>query len=670
MAKRALITGITGQDGSYLAEFLLERGYEVFGMTRRSSTNSFDRIAHIIDRVTLLSGDLLDEHSLATTIRESQPDEIYNLAAQSFVPTSWSQPVLTAEFTAVGVVRLLEAIRAVKPDARFYQASSSEMFGKVVETPQTETTPFYPRSPYGVAKVFGHWITVNYRESYDLYACSGILFNHESVPGQMPVIIRKRGLIDILPIEEVLHVRPNGAAYQRFSTEGLEVWDGEAFVQVGQGTAYHHAPQKRNKGVTRIEARCGTITATAEHVIFMAEDERQTSHVAAGDRLRTAELPPAPAITKITPELAWLLGVFVGDGSAYFSEDAVRAKFINNDIGLRRKFEHVWQQVAYGWASETYGASGFISGRTVGALALNGSAAFARWLRQACYTDGGDKRVPAIVLNGDEQTWVAFLEGYNATDGLKSGNARYPFKNFKTNSPALATGLWWLASKALGQQPILNIDVGPPERPGPYYSMNLRTPLITGKGAHLRRDRAEVKRIVPLPQYDGWLYDFTTTSGKFHAGVGECIVHNSPRRGLEFVTRKVTDAVARIKLGKANEVRMGNLDARRDWGYAPDYVRAMWLMLQQERPDDYVVATGVTRSVKELVEVAFGYAGLDWRQHVVTDPKFIRPAEVDVLVGDATKARSKLGWEPATSFDQMIAKMVDADLERHAKNSS
>src|SRR5579864_2130584 len=191
MTKRALITGITGQDGSYLAEFLLERGYQVFGMTRRSSTNSFDRIAHIIDRVTLLSGDLLDEHSLATTIRESQPDEIYNLAAQSFVPTSWSQPVLTAEFTAVGVTRVLEAIRAVKPDARFYQASSSEMFGKVVETPQTERTPFYPRSPYGVAKVYGHWITVNYRESYDLHASSGILFNHESPRRGLEFVTRK-----------------------------------------------------------------------------------------------------------------------------------------------------------------------------------------------------------------------------------------------------------------------------------------------------------------------------------------------------------------------------------------------------------------------------------------------------------------------------------------------
>lgn len=322
MAKRALITGITGQDGSHLADFLLEQGYQVFGMTRRSSTNSFDRIGHIVDKVTLLSGDLLDEHSLASTIREAQPDEIYNLAAQSFVPTSWSQPVLTAEFTAVGVCRLLEAMRAVKPDARFYQASSSEMFGKVHETPQTEKTPFYPRSPYGVAKVFGHWITVNYRESYGLFACSGILFNHEGV-----------------------------------------------------------------------------------------------------------------------------------------------------------------------------------------------------------------------------------------------------------------------------------------------------------------------------------------------------------RRSLEFVTRKVTDAAARIKLGKAQELRMGNLDAKRDWGYAPDYVRAMWMMLQQNEADDFVIATGETRSVQELVETAFGHVGLDYRKHVVIDPKFIRPAEVDILVGDAGKAKKKLGWAPSVTFKQMIERMVDADLERHSRQS-
>jgi len=314
---KALITGITGQDGSYLADFLLAKGYEVFGMVRRASTESFERITHIKDRIHLHQADLLDELSLIELMEDVKPDEIYNLAAQSFVPTSWNQPILTGEFTAIGVVRVLEAMRRVCPQAKLYQASSSEMFGKVREMPQTENTPFYPRSPYGVSKVFGHYITVNYRESYDLFAASGILFNHES-----------------------------------------------------------------------------------------------------------------------------------------------------------------------------------------------------------------------------------------------------------------------------------------------------------------------------------------------------------PRRGKEFVTRKVTDAVARIKLQGQSELRMGNLESKRDWGFAGDYVKAMWLMLQQEAPDDFVVATGVAHSVKELLEVAFSHADLDWQDHVVIDPAFIRPAEVEHLLGDSTKAKTILKWEPQVDFARLVKMMVDADLER------
>ncbi|GIK36396.1 MAG: GDP-mannose 4,6-dehydratase [Chloroflexota bacterium] len=315
--KTALITGITGQDGSYLAEFLLEKDYRVIGMVRRSSTVNYDRIAHLqeMEALEIVQGDLLDQMSLIDILREHRPDEVYNLAAQSFVPTSWRQPVLTGEFTALGVTRVLDAIRIVNPATRFYQASSSEMFGKVVEVPQKESTPFYPRSPYGVAKVYGHWITVNYRESYNLYACSGILFNHES-----------------------------------------------------------------------------------------------------------------------------------------------------------------------------------------------------------------------------------------------------------------------------------------------------------------------------------------------------------PRRGLEFVTHKVTYAAARIKLGLQDAVHLGNLDARRDWGYAGDYVQAMWLMLQQDEPDDYVVATGETHSVRELCQVAFDCVGLNWEDHVVVDEKFYRPAEVDLLIGDPSKAHAKLGWEPTVTFRELVELMVEADL--------
>ena len=313
--KRALITGITGQDGSYLAEFLLAQGYEVIGMIRRSSTVNFERIKHIQDDLTLTTGDLLDEVSIINLLRESRPAEVYNLAAQSFVQTSWGQPVFTGETTALGVTRMLDAIRIVDPDIRFYQASSSEMFGKVVEVPQRETTPFYPRSPYGVAKVYGHWITVNYRESYGMHASSGILFNHES-----------------------------------------------------------------------------------------------------------------------------------------------------------------------------------------------------------------------------------------------------------------------------------------------------------------------------------------------------------PRRGLEFVTRKITNAVARIKLGLDSELRLGNLEAQRDWGFAGDYVKAMWLMLQQDQPDDFVVSTGQTQSVRRFCELAFGHVDLDYSKYVVLDERFMRPAEVDLLVGDSTKARAALGWEPETSFEQLVTMMVEADL--------
>jgi len=316
MSKKALITGITGQDGSYLSEFLLDKGYEVYGMVRRASLDRFDRIDHIKDRIHLVQGDLTDQSSLDEAVKEIKPEEIYNLAAQSFVPTSWNQPTLTGEVTGMGTTRLLEAVRKIKPDARFYQASSSEMFGKVREVPQTELTPFHPRSPYGVAKVYGHFITVNYRESYNIFACSGILFNHES-----------------------------------------------------------------------------------------------------------------------------------------------------------------------------------------------------------------------------------------------------------------------------------------------------------------------------------------------------------PRRGLEFVTRKITHGVARIKMGLANELRLGNLDAKRDWGFAGDYVEAMWLMLQQSEPDDYVVATGETHSVREFVELAFGAAGLDWKKYVVLDPKFLRPAEVELLVGDPAKAKKKLGWAPKVSFQELIKMMVDADIK-------
>ena len=665
MAKKtALITGVTGQDGSYLAELLLEKGYRVVGMTRRTSTDVHERIQHIVEHIEFVSGDLLDQSSITTIVADVQPDEIYNLAAQSFVPASFTQPVLTGEFTALGVTRVLEAIRAVNSKIRFYQASSSEMFGKVQAVPQSESTPFYPRSPYGVAKLYGHWITVNYRESYDLFATSGILFNHESVPGTTPIIVRRDNLIDIIPISELVHVREKGANYQDVTVDGVEVWDGSAFVRVHGGSAYKHRPVVANKGVRRIEARCGSVTTTAEHVVFLDGEERAAKGVNPGDMMARGAFPDVPSFTSINLEAAWMLGAFVGDGSATMdSVGHMSGKFTNRNPALRNYFGDCWQRVTCGSASYSATPSGFTGG-VVGALALNGAPTYLEWLRRECYTDSAHKRVPRVIINAGPEIWRAFLVGYNATDGLKAGHCTYKYKNFKTNSPILAMGLWWMAKHALGQDTVLNVEVGPPERPGPFYSINLRSPKAGNKGAHLRRDPREVKRIVEQPNFEGWLYDITTESGKFAAGVGDLVIHNSPRRGKEFVTRKITDGVARIKLGIGKELRLGNLDAQRDWGFAGDYVRAMWLMLQQDQPDDFVVATGETHEVREFVKLAFQAVDLDWEKFVVVDPRFYRPAEVDLLIGDPAKAKRVLGWEPQTSFATLVQDMVHADLAR------
>ena len=662
--KTALITGVTGQDGSYLAELLLAQGYRVVGMTRRTSTDVHERIGHLGEQIEIVSGDLLDQSSMTSIVDDVKPDEIYNLAAQSFVPTSWQQPVLTGEFTALGVTRILEAIRATRRPIRFYQASSSEMFGKVQTVPQNENTPFYPRSPYGVAKVYGHWITINYRESYDIYAVSGICFNHESIISTTPVIVRKDGIVDIRMIGDVLSVREKGPNVQNFATSGLEVWDGEEFVAVLGGTAYRHRPVVDNKDVARIEARCGTVTTTGDHVIFAADGERPARTIESGNRLQRAKLPDVPSYSSCSLDMAWLLGMFVGDGSAYVQKNRVSARFTNGDPRLRQIFADTWKRVTCGTSSFNATTSGFVPGRIVGALALNGAPSFVEWLREECYTDDGYKKVPRVVLNGDAAVWRAFLCGYNQTDGLKAGHSAYKYKNFKTNSPVLAMGLWWMANRALEQQTVLNVEVGPPERPGPFYSINLRSPNPRNIGTHLRRDLAEVKRVVPEPHYEGWLYDFTTTSGRFHAGVGECIIHNSPRRGREFVTRKISDGVARIKLGIGTTLRLGNLDAQRDWGFAGDYVRAMWLMLQQNRPDDYVIATGRTHAVRDFVRLAFEAVDLPSEPYVTIDPRYYRPAEVDLLVGDCSKARRVLGWEPEVSFEDLVEQMVAADLAR------
>ncbi len=631
--KHALITGITGQDGSYLAELLLEKGYEVHGMVRRSSTEKFERIEQIRERVTLHQGDLLDQRSLVDTLRAAKPDEIYNLAAMSFVAASWVQPTLTAEFTGVGVTRLLEAVREAAPEARFYQASSSEMFGKVRQTPQNEDTPFYPRSPYGVAKVYGHHITVNYRESYDMALCSGILFNHECVAEATPLMVRRKGLVQVVTPADLIPLLRKGRSVQSHALPAdllLEIWDGANWTELKAITATRRRVTDPDHRLLSIEARGGIVQTTAHHTMIDEEhDPLRADEVTDGDKLgMSLDWPGTGEWTAVTPELGELLGLLAADG--YIGDHAIQ--FTNNDPGLQMLVANLW--------SKTF---------------MGGAGPLHSWLRQQLYTRTGLKQVPPLVLNASAEAQDAFLKGYYAGDGLKRGNG----EAVKTNSPVLAQGLCWLYGLRDRTPSVYAEHRG--DRC--YYLLNLPSAVRVGaKGQHLRRDPAEVRRVVEVaPERSEWVFDVETESGLFCAGIGRLVVHNSPRRGLEFVTRKISWHAAAIKLGLRDSLALGNLDAKRDWGYALDYVEAMWMMLQQDTPQDYVIATGETNTVRRCVEVAFDHVGLEWEPYVRIDDAFKRPAEVDLLVGDAAKAERELGWTPRVSFEELIRLMVDAD---------
>ncbi len=657
--RSALITGVTGQDGSYLAELLLEKGYEVHGMVRRASTEKFDRIEHIRDRITFHQGDLLDQRSLVDAMRASDPDEIYNLAAMSFVAVSWIQPTLTAEFSGVGVTRMLEAMREVCPGARFYQASSSEMFGKVLEVPQTERTPFYPRSPYGVAKVYGHFITVNYRESYDLQATSGILFNHESVFSNTPLLIRDDGVIGVKTPQELVPLLRKGGSVQNFLPKScLEVWDGMAWTPVTAITATRRRITDPDHEPLSIHARAGVVDVTAHHNMLDVDHEKVPAcEVRPGDELALCEaMPEVSGWAVATEEMAEFLGLMAADG--YVASNASTICFTNNDLALRLRLTALWFSSFLGKSHEWTGTSGWDADREVGKLSLTGAPGVSRWLREQLYTPAGFKHVPPVILNACTEVQQAFLRGYYAGDGLKEGNG----ESIKTNSAVLAQGLCWMYHVA-GQPSSVYAE----QRAGrTYYQLNIASGVrVGGKGRHLHKNPAEVRRIVPAQVTDDeWTFDIATESGVFCAGVGRVVISNSPRRGLEFVTRKITWHAAAIKHGLVRELRLGNLDAERDWGYAKDYVEAMWLMLQQEQPEDFVIATGSAHSVRECCQVAFDEAGLgDFERYVVIDPAFVRPAEVDHLIGDPSKAARQLGWKPRTSFEELIRLMTRADLE-------
>ena len=651
--KIALITGVNGQDGSYLCDLLLELGnYEVHGMIRRGSTHKTERIDHILDKITLHLGDLEDVNSIVKILQAVVPDEIYNFAAMSQVRQSYEIPSYTGKVTGIGFANLIEAIRLVSPNSKVYQASSSEMFGKVLEIPQKETTPFYPRSPYGCAKAYAFYLGRSYREGYGMKIYNGILFNHECLTEQTPIICRTNGLIFISPIEEIVPHRENPVHGHKYTTEAkdLEVWNGNKWSKIGLMTSTFDETKKLHA----IEARGGYYEATSDHISFFEDGtEIETRQLRKGDKVALKKLPKLPEKMIITNEEAELLGMLVGDG---WIRDG-KARFSNNDEKVRLRFADLWEKVAGGRCELHQGKSGFENTESW-YLNLYGNPGYLYFIEGHNYTEKRYKKVPARILNSNLEATKHFLIGYNTCDGLKAGNQKTIFKSFTTNSQTLAAGLWFLVDQ-LELRTTLHIE----RRVKNYYHININSDKKGNRGKHLVKELHEIKSNTEI-DYNGWLFDLETEDGTFSAGIGNTWVHNSPRRGEEFFSKKVVKAAVRIKKGLQDKLVLGNLEAKRDIGYAKDYAYWIWKMVQGE-PDDFVIATGETHSMQEFVMEVFDYLKMDWEKYVVIDEKLKRPAEVDYLQGDASKAKRILGFKVKTTFPELIKIMIDEELKEY-----
>ncbi len=621
--------------------------------------------------------------------------------------SSFDQPLFTTQIDASGATRFLEIIRHLGRGIRFYQASTSELYGDCTMSPQDENTVMLPNSPYAIAKLHSFHSTRVYRQAYGLFACNGILFNHETVASFTPMFCKRfnETEFDIKPMREIVEFDESKKHYQSKPVTGIQVWGKCGWVDVTHASAYPHDVNKDNKQPRFINSRSGAFMATSSHIVFLdGDEEKKVGDLKLGDRLGIIKLPDPLLSThhSVSKEEAELMGMIVGDGSITYEKrkNSLHGKFTNSSEEIRTRFASLWLMVTGGNTVYYPSKSGFNPDRIVGQLRMVGGN---DWLRKLdIYNLDKTKRVPKSILNSPSSVMLAFLRGYNACDGLKKNPCTYEFRNFKTNSSTLAMGLWYLIDKTTGQD--INLTLEEKEDGRIFYSLNILSTVdniskekevrelaiaaksqremarVTGisrtfirkiqrGGAanqfhYLKKDPLEVKKIINLPNYSGWFYDLTTSSGEFHCGVGRCRVHNSPLRGLEFVTRKITNSVAKIKLGLQKELRLGNMDTRRDWGFAPEYCEAMYLIMQQPKPADFVIATGETHSVRELVQEAFSVAGLDWKKYVVEDKRLHRPLDVSHLCGNPAKARKILGWQPKITFKKLVELMVRADLQR------
>ena len=660
--KKALITGITGQDGSYLAEFLLSKGYEVHGIIRRASTFNTVRIDHIYrdphqpdTKLFLHYGDLSDSGQISNIIYNIKPDEIYHLGAQSHVRVSFDIPEYTGNVTGLGTTRLLEAIRRSGSKIKFYQASSSEMFGDA-PAPQNEKTLLRPRSPYAAAKVYAYWMARNYREGYHIFASNGILFNHESVPKNSPLIININGKVDIVPIEDLFRTEKHKYEGILDKYKGSFVWNGEHWTKIINGTCYKNS----KKPLRLIQTRESSYEGTYDHISFDEKNnEIRTKDFKIGNEVFKIGFPENKNKLSLDKKLSKFIGYLVGDG--YIDEGGgIRLTGINKEE-LIRIANLIIEQFGWTYRLNTFGPGRFDNcKKDIWQLDINNDPLFGLWLRNHIYTKHSrDKKIPIFILNSDPETKKAFFDGYYLADGRNKGNERYRYKGFTTKSATLSLGLIFIFKSFSKQTIKCKCEYRDARR---YYYVQFGTQNPTNKGKHLKRNLNEIIRIIDTSSPDGWFFDIQTESQTFATGPNLFKIHNSPRRGETFVTRKITRAIANIVAGKQKELYLGNLEAKRDWGFAPEFIEVMWLMLQQEEPDDYVIGTGENHSIKEFLQESFEYVGLDWKKYVKIDPKYFRPTETELLLADLSKARKKLGWSPKITFKNLVRIMVDADL--------
>lgn len=576
----------------------------------------------------------------------------------SHVRVSFDIPEYTMDIGATGVIRCLEALSNFSPHTRFVQASTSELFGSS-PPPQNEKTTFHPRSPYAAAKIAGYWSTVNYRETNKLFATNSISYNHECIAENTPIIVKNDGFITVCSAADLIPLQRKGRNIQSYDLigKGVEIWDGNNWVELKTITATKRNKNEHDHEPRWTEARGGVVLTTNHHTMLRCKDNLEGYEECRADCLKTEDniylrnLPENICLTKVTEELAELLGLLASDGCI---KDC-SIQFTNNNEELIKRISFLWTTCFMGYTTTRNGKSGF-SSNIVKQTYLNGCNLIIKWLRDQLYTYRKFKKVPDIILNASVKKQKAFLKGYYSGDALKVGNR----ESVKTNSPFLAQGICFLYNSCYNKQCSVYVEH---RKDKTYYQLNIQQ----NKEHSLKKSPNEIRKTGVYTEgseyFDDWVFDLETESGLFMAGVGRIVVHNSPRRGETFVTRKITRAATRIKLGLQDKLVLGNLDSKRDWNHAADVANAIYLMASASEADDWVVASGEMHSVKEFLELTFRKLDLDWESYVVFDDKYLRPTEVDALCGDSTKIRTKLGWKPKYSFDQLVDQMISEDLK-------